>query len=36
MLYDITYTWNLNDDTNELIYETENRLTKNRSVVAKR
>ena len=24
--YDITYMWNLNYDTNELIYKTENRL----------
>ena len=23
MLYDITYIWNLNCDTNELIYKTE-------------
>ena len=25
--YDITYMWNLKNDTNELIYKTENRLT---------
>ena len=27
MSYDITYTWNLNYNTNELIYKTRNRLT---------
>ena len=26
MSYDITYMWNLKNDTNELIYKTENRL----------
>ena len=27
MSYDITYTWNLNYNTNEQIYKTRNRLT---------
>ena len=37
ILYDITYMWNLKYDTNELIYETRNRLTdiQNSLMVAK-
>ena len=35
MLYDITYIWNLNCDTNELIYKTETDI-EIRLVVAKR